>query len=37
VVNESFDPHAGPQRPPVISTEDYLRAREAKKDGPPGS
>ena len=37
VVNESFDPHAAPQRPPVMSTEDYLRAREAKKDGPPGS
>jgi ferredoxin len=37
VVNESFDPHSAPQRPPVMSTEDYLRAREAKKDGPPGS
>lgn len=37
VVNESFDPHAAPQRPPVMSTEDYLRARENKKDGPVGS
>ena len=37
VVNESFDPHAAPQRPPVMTTEDYLRAREVKKDGPPGS
>ena len=37
VVNESFDPHAAPQRPPVMSTEDYLRAREVKKDDPLGS
>ena len=37
VVNESFDPHAAPQRPPVMSTEDYLRAREIKKDDPFGS
>jgi ferredoxin len=37
VVNESFDPHAAPQRPPVMSTEDYLRARENTKDGPVGS
>ena len=37
VVNESFDPHASPQRPPVMTTEDYLRAREAKKDDPLGS
>lgn len=36
VVNESFDPHAAPNRPPVMSTEDYLRARAIKKDGPPG-
>lgn len=36
VVNESFDPHAAPNRPPVMSTEDYLRARTIKKDGPPG-
>ena len=33
VVNESFDPHAVP-RPPTMTTEDYLRAREASKDGP---
>lgn len=37
VVNESFDPHAAPQRPPVMTTEDYLRAREAKKNDPLGS
>ncbi|MDO9441280.1 MAG: 4Fe-4S binding protein [Beijerinckiaceae bacterium] len=37
VMNESFDPHAAPQRPPVMSTEDYLRAREAGKDDPVGS
>lgn len=37
VVNESFDPHAAPQRPPVMSTEDYLRARESKKNDPFGS
>jgi ferredoxin len=37
VVNESFDPHAAQQRPPVMSTEDYLRAREAKKGDPLGS
>jgi hypothetical protein len=33
VVNESFDPHAVP-RPPTMTTEDYLRAREASKDDP---
>ena len=37
VVNESFDPHAAPQRPPVMSTEDYLRARVIKKGDPLGS
>jgi ferredoxin len=37
VVNESFDPHAAPQRPPVMTTEDYLRAREAGKSDPFGS
>lgn len=37
VVNESFDPHAAPHRPPVMSTEDYFRAREVKKDDPLGS
>ncbi|MBI3700826.1 MAG: 4Fe-4S binding protein [Afipia sp.] len=34
VVNESFDPHAAPKRPPVMSTDDYLRARETKKTDP---
>jgi ferredoxin len=37
VVNEGFDPHSAPQRPPVMTTEDYLRARTAKKDVPLGS
>jgi ferredoxin len=37
VVNESFDPHAAPKRPPVMTTDDYLRARDAKKDDPLGS
>jgi ferredoxin len=37
VVNEGFDPHGAPQRPPVMSTEDYLRARDAKKGDPFGS
>jgi ferredoxin len=37
VVNEGFDPHAAAQRPPVMTTEDYLRARDAKKDDPLGS
>lgn len=37
VVNESFDPHAAPQRPPVMSTDDYLRARDNKKNDPFGS
>jgi ferredoxin len=36
VIDESFDPHAV-QRPPVRTTEDYFRAREAKKDNPAGS
>ncbi len=31
VINESFDPHGAPQRPPIMTTEDYLRARD--KDG----
>jgi hypothetical protein len=33
VVNESFDPHAVP-RPPTVTTEDYLRARETGKAHP---
>lgn len=28
VVNEGFDPHGAPQRPPVTTSEDYLKARE---------
>jgi ferredoxin len=34
VVNESFDPHGGPSRPTVRTTDDYLREAGAKKDGP---
>ena len=37
VVNEGFDPHTAPQRPPVMTTEDYLRARDANKDDPLAS
>jgi ferredoxin len=37
VVNESFDPHDAPPRPPVMTTDDYLRARENKKGDPIGS
>ena len=37
VVNEGFDPHGAPQRPPVMTTEDYLRARDSKKGDPLGS
>ncbi|MGE9007609.1 4Fe-4S binding protein [Leptospira interrogans] len=37
VVNEGFDPHGAPQRPPVMTTEDYLRARDGKKGDPIGS
>ena len=33
VVNEGFDPHGAPQRPPVMTTEDYLKARRDGKDG----
>lgn len=33
VINESFDPHAAP-RPPVMTTEDYLRARNAADSDP---
>ena len=32
-VNESFDPHAV-QRPPTVTTEDYLRTREVSKGDP---
>jgi ferredoxin len=37
VMNESFDPHAAPQRPPIMTTEDYLRAREKNGSDPAGS
>lgn len=37
VVNESFDPHSAPPRPPVMTTDDYLRARDGKKGDPIGS
>lgn len=31
--NESFDPHAAPQRPRVRTSEDYLAERVAKDNG----
>ena len=34
VVNEGFDPHGAPERPPVMTTEDYLRARERTDKDP---
>ncbi len=34
VVNESFDPHASPQRPNVRTTEDYLRERRERGEDP---
>jgi ferredoxin len=37
VINENFDPHAAAQRPPVMTTDDYLRARDNKKGDPIGS
>lgn len=36
VVNESFDPHAMPQRPPVRTTDDYLRERAERGEDPLG-
>jgi hypothetical protein len=33
VVNEGFDPHAV-SRSPIMTTEDYLRTREASKGDP---
>jgi ferredoxin len=36
VVNESFDPHTA-QRPAPVTTDDYLRAREATKNNPTRS
>jgi ferredoxin len=36
VVNESFDPHAGPVRPAPRTSEDYLRERERKGEDPLG-
>ena len=37
VVNEGFDPHGAPQRPAVMSAEDYQRARDADNGDPFGS
>ncbi|AOG06795.1 4Fe-4S binding protein [Bosea sp. RAC05] len=34
VVNESFDPHLSPPRPPVRTTEDYLRERAERGEDP---
>jgi len=36
VVNEGFDPHTA-QRPAPVTTDDYLRAREATKSDPTRS
>ncbi|MEP9396973.1 4Fe-4S binding protein [Mesorhizobium sp. KR2-14] len=36
MVHEGFDPNA-PQRRPILTTDDFLRAREADKDGHHGS
>jgi ferredoxin len=33
---EDFDPYGAPPRPPVRTTEDYLREREEKKRGGSG-
>jgi ferredoxin len=32
MAGESFDPHAGPQRPKPRTSEDYLRERETRTD-----
>ena len=34
VTEQNFDPHA-PPRPPMRTTDDYLREREQRKDSPP--
>ena len=34
VMNEGFDPYGAPQRPPVMTTEDYLKARDANGRDP---
>jgi hypothetical protein len=36
VVNEGLDPHTA-QRPAPVTTDDYLRAREATKSNPTRS
>jgi hypothetical protein len=33
MAEENFDPFAGPARPTVRTTEDYLRERELKEKG----
>jgi ferredoxin len=37
VINESFDPHGAPERPPVRTTDDYLRARRDAEEKDPVS
>jgi hypothetical protein len=32
MANESFDPHAGPERPKPRTSEDYLRERDMRTD-----
>ncbi len=34
VINEGFDPHAAPLRPPPRTTEDYLRERTRTREDP---
>ena len=33
VSEQDFDPYGSPPRAPVRTTEDYLREREAKREG----
>ena len=32
MTEEDFDPYGAPPRPPVRTTEDYLREREAQRE-----
>jgi ferredoxin len=36
VTEGEFDPHAAPQRPPLRTTDDYLRERQAEEGGGKG-
>lgn len=37
VMNEGFDPYEAKTRPPIMTTEDYLRARDKNGDDPVGA